>query len=436
MKKLDYSKISSLLKKLILSYLNTVRNPQELVEQIFDDPTTGSGDQESDPAIGFKVAQRVIDYRESTQNKKIVEIEELNNIIGFGQDKLNDLAFTITRQRLSLSAGQLNLIESADTGLSTYLYDHLSSTEALYGTRIFMVYDSCRRVSRNDLDPTAWTDPTNLSFVDQSIFPCLGSILDKQRSGLIEQDIFPTLLVWGFSEDFFITFGNSSTRWNDDPIPLPIQSCNFPVLFKKVPEPEGRNFILWYDRDQLDTLRIAEYLGQGNISTIGTVFTDGGSIVTCQNALEPSHPQLKPSVEYVNENIVILTTRDFTEGILRISTPVDYEDLLGSWNHIEVNIETYTPVPPVIKYFARRFYIFYIKRGVENFIHYRFSESISAEWSEEFVLEVDSSTEPSRVAGTRGGFTIARHDNRLVVIWISDHLQDGDDNRILVSVYN
>lgn len=65
---------------------------------IFDDGSTGPGDQIDDYDIGEKVARKILIYRDNKTSKKIESIKELFKVYGFGIDKYNDVMYTFRRK--------------------------------------------------------------------------------------------------------------------------------------------------------------------------------------------------------------------------------------------------------------------------------------------------------------------------------------------------
>lgn len=60
-----------------------------------DDPHSGYGDQIDDIRIGSLVAMRIMAKRENCPNKVFTHLNQLDDIPGFGQDKLNDLVYSL-----------------------------------------------------------------------------------------------------------------------------------------------------------------------------------------------------------------------------------------------------------------------------------------------------------------------------------------------------
>ena len=78
----------------ILAYLNGLQSADELVQDIKDDPESGTAD--SGYAIGAEVAERILSYRNTLRARRFSSLAELEQIEGFGQDKFNDLVFTMS----------------------------------------------------------------------------------------------------------------------------------------------------------------------------------------------------------------------------------------------------------------------------------------------------------------------------------------------------
>lgn len=89
-----------------LDLINNAKLPQDIAGTepqagpIFDDPTTGSGDQVKDYDIGILVADRIIKERDKLPNKKFISIPELLKVRGFGPDKLNDIKYSFREKSL------------------------------------------------------------------------------------------------------------------------------------------------------------------------------------------------------------------------------------------------------------------------------------------------------------------------------------------------
>ena len=80
--------------KRILSFLNRAQTPADIVGKVLDNPNDGNAGGHT---IGETVAQRIIDHRKTLIPIFFLEFSQLNGIEGFGQDKLNDLAYTFRK---------------------------------------------------------------------------------------------------------------------------------------------------------------------------------------------------------------------------------------------------------------------------------------------------------------------------------------------------
>ena len=84
----------------ILAYLNSIRSPEELTKtpeeggDIKDDPKSGA--KGSGYTIGPTVAARIINTRNTLRGRRFSSIDQLAEIDGLGQDKLNDLAYSFS----------------------------------------------------------------------------------------------------------------------------------------------------------------------------------------------------------------------------------------------------------------------------------------------------------------------------------------------------
>ena len=84
----------------VLEFVNTantaaaIAGTEPQVGPVHDDPTAGYGDQIKDYDIGLTVAQRIIDKRNSQPQGQFLDLSELSDIAGFGQDKFDDLVYS------------------------------------------------------------------------------------------------------------------------------------------------------------------------------------------------------------------------------------------------------------------------------------------------------------------------------------------------------
>lgn len=74
----------------ILNFLNAAQSPDDIAGKILDNPNTGG-----DRAIGETVASRILEKRDSLPFGHFSSIEELEDITGFGEDKMSDFIFTL-----------------------------------------------------------------------------------------------------------------------------------------------------------------------------------------------------------------------------------------------------------------------------------------------------------------------------------------------------
>ena len=170
MSKLDYNHITSEIEIRILDFLNQVSTPEEISLQsqgVKDDPNHGFGDQIHDPGIGKTVAQRIIDKRDQCPNSKLTSIQQLDDIAGFGQDKLNDLVYSFSRpQKDSLKLDYTHITPEIEIRILEFL-NQVSTTEE--------ISLQCQGVK----------DDPNLGFGDQIHDPGIGKtvaqrIIDKR----------------------------------------------------------------------------------------------------------------------------------------------------------------------------------------------------------------------------------------------------------------
>ena len=100
MGKLDFSQISNDTAKRIIKFINEAKSIQDIRSDfLIDSPISGKGDQKNDYRIGEIVAQRILDRENALPNQKFHRINDLDNIDGLGQDKLNDLVYSFSVSR-------------------------------------------------------------------------------------------------------------------------------------------------------------------------------------------------------------------------------------------------------------------------------------------------------------------------------------------------
>lgn len=76
--------------KRIIHALNSFSTAADLADAVQDDPNYGSGSS----GLGETVAQRILDRRAEQQFNRFTDIDQLQGIDGFGQDKFQDLVYT------------------------------------------------------------------------------------------------------------------------------------------------------------------------------------------------------------------------------------------------------------------------------------------------------------------------------------------------------
>lgn len=74
----------------ILNFLNAAQSAKDIAGKILDNPNVGG-----ENAIGETVAARILEKRDSLQFGRFSSIVELEDIPGFGEDKMNDFIFTL-----------------------------------------------------------------------------------------------------------------------------------------------------------------------------------------------------------------------------------------------------------------------------------------------------------------------------------------------------
>lgn len=74
----------------ILNFLNAAQSSEDIAGKILDNPQEGG-----DTTIGTTVAARILEKRDSLPFGHFTSIEELEDIAGLGEDKINDFIFTL-----------------------------------------------------------------------------------------------------------------------------------------------------------------------------------------------------------------------------------------------------------------------------------------------------------------------------------------------------
>jgi len=87
MGQLNTKMISPVVEDQILSFLNRAFTPKDIVQF----PYPGTDPRKGDYGIGPTVAKRIIDRRWELPSRRYTELSQLEDIKGFGQDKLDDL---------------------------------------------------------------------------------------------------------------------------------------------------------------------------------------------------------------------------------------------------------------------------------------------------------------------------------------------------------
>lgn len=98
----NYSHISAEEASRVLDFLNKATSIDDIIDPntLFDDPSSGLGDQVNDPTMGSLVAMRILDKRDTCPGKVFTKLEQLDDIQGFGQDKLQDLVFSLNKREV------------------------------------------------------------------------------------------------------------------------------------------------------------------------------------------------------------------------------------------------------------------------------------------------------------------------------------------------
>ncbi len=101
-KRLDYSKIDLDTQAAILELINRAPHDGYLTSGgwLQDDPALGYSGLEKGYGIGKVVAPRLLALRDSQPDGELRDISLLDLVDGFAQDKLDDLAFTMSNHAL------------------------------------------------------------------------------------------------------------------------------------------------------------------------------------------------------------------------------------------------------------------------------------------------------------------------------------------------
>ncbi len=93
MGKLSFDHISPQVERLILDFLNSAFRPTDILNMPLIKSQGGSS---RDYGIGPSVAKRIIDKKRTLARRRYTSLEQLEDIPGFGQEKLDDLVDTFS----------------------------------------------------------------------------------------------------------------------------------------------------------------------------------------------------------------------------------------------------------------------------------------------------------------------------------------------------
>ncbi|MCB9235113.1 MAG: hypothetical protein H6581_25890 [Bacteroidia bacterium] len=97
MGKLNFNEIPVWKQLKVLNYLNKAADLQGLIHNVYDNPDSGTGSPSTSYTIGEKVGQRILDLRDTFPGKRLPGLASLEEVDGFGQDKLNDLVYSFAQ---------------------------------------------------------------------------------------------------------------------------------------------------------------------------------------------------------------------------------------------------------------------------------------------------------------------------------------------------
>lgn len=312
----------------------------------------------------------------------------------------------------------LNLVESAKLEFKAPMDTNLVLTEAEDDTRVLMAWES-GNFSRSDISSLDWVEAMHKKFVE------LAPTLIHQRR---ENDLFPVLVAWvGTDNHIHITFGNSIRRMFSPGFKL-FQTTNYqPALLGF----QNKRYLIWWEGPDLN---IAEYLGQGVLGpNINTIFMSTG-FANVAGAFQPSVAVLEKSAyeRSPDEVFVLDQLGAISKGnsVLHVNRSTD----LINWQFSLLRLPRAIAPRPVIVSFKDRLFIFYAGFVPNNTVRY-LSSTDGITWTAEQDLPVDTSVDSSGLAGVAGGIGVARHFDKLVVVWITDQHSTSPDD-ILISVYS
>lgn len=197
MKELDFSRIDAATRAAMLDFLNRAPDATYLSSEKYlrDDPSTGYGDQVRDYGIGKTVAERIIDMRDRQPGGDFASLDLLNEVAYFGQDKLDDLAFTLGNATLHRNRAELFvdgpecLDVLLDTIGSARNYLHLSSFLFFNDEIGQEVADALVDRAANGVEVRVMLDRKASEHPDGSGHPTrhdIGALLDRLRNGQVQ----------------------------------------------------------------------------------------------------------------------------------------------------------------------------------------------------------------------------------------------------------
>lgn len=81
-----------------LGFLNTATSPEQIMERIKDDPAFNLSPSKA-YAIGETVAQKIIETRNSLPGNKYTSLNQLLDVIGVGEDKVQDITYSFSNEK-------------------------------------------------------------------------------------------------------------------------------------------------------------------------------------------------------------------------------------------------------------------------------------------------------------------------------------------------